>query len=95
MGVDHALDIGECLIENKVGRSVAWGVEVAFNNLAALEVDNNHILCLHLVVAHAAGLDDNETFLAIDTWDIAPGEDNEALLHQVQIGLEYFLFQFF
>ena len=76
-------------------RRVARRVEVALYHLACLQVDDDHVFGLHLIVADAAGLDDHETFLTVDARHIAPGEDDQSLLDQVQVSLEYFLFEFF
>ncbi len=40
------------------------------------------------VVFDTAGLDDNESFLAVDAGDIAPCENDEFLLNKVKVGLK-------
>ena len=70
-------------------------VEVPLYDLAGLKGDYNHITCLHLVIAHAAGFDDNQAFLAVYARYIAPREYDQTLFHKVKIGTEYLLFQFF
>ena len=93
--MDHALDVGKSLVEDEVCRRVAAGVEVAFDDLSAFEVHNYHVRGFHLVVTDAGGLDDYKTFLSVDTGDVAPSVDDQPLLDEVEVGLEYFLFEFF
>ena len=95
VGVDHALDVGESLVEDEVRRGVAAGVEIAFDDLARLEIHNHHVGGFHLVVADAGGLDDDKTLLAVDARDVTPCEDNQPLIDEVEVGLENFLFEFF
>lgn len=71
------------------------GVEVSFDNLACLEVDDDHIFRPHSVVAHSRRLDDDESFFTVDAADVTPCEYNEIVFYQVEVGLPYFLFQFF
>ena len=75
--------------------SVARRIELTVHYFARLEVDNHHVGGFHLVIADTAGLDDDEAFLTVNTRNVAPGKDDQSLLHKVQIGLEYFLFEFF
>ena len=70
-------------------------VEVALDHLARLQINDHHVGSLHRVVAYARRFDDDQSFLAVDTRDVAPGKDDQSLPDQVQVGLEYFLFQFF
>ncbi len=95
VGVNHALDIGECLVEYQVSGRVAGGVENTIDHFARLKIDDNHVGCLHHVVVDTRRLDDYQTFFTVDTRYISPCEDDESLLHEVKISLEYFFFQFF
>lgn len=52
--------------EDEVCGGVAAWVEVAFDHFAGLEAYNHHVFGFHLVVLDAAGLDCDESFLAVD-----------------------------
>ena len=86
--VYDALDVGECTIKDEMSRCVARWIEGAFDNLAGLEIDNNHVIDFHNVVVNARRLDDNEPFFTIDARDIAPGVDNEPLTDKFHVGFE-------
>ena len=95
VSVHNALDVRKRLIQNKMRRGVTRRIEVAFDNLACLQIDNNHIRSLHCVVIDARRFDDNQPFFAVDARDVAPRENHKSLFHKVEIGLENFLFQIF
>ena len=53
------------------------------------------ILLTHNHKDHTGGLDDHQAARAVDGGHIAPGEDYQSLLDQVEISFEYFFFEFF
>ena len=71
------------------------GFRVAFDHLAGLERDDDHVLGLHAGVGHAARLDDHEPALAVHAADIAPGLDDEAFGDQVEVRFADVGFEFF
>lgn len=91
VGVDHAADFRECAVEREVGGGVGRGAEFAFNHVA-VEVDDHHVLSLHVVIVDTAGFDDHEAGFGVYAGDVAPGVDDEAMFHKVYVGLEYFFF---
>ena len=84
-----ALDVGECAIEDEMSRCVARRIEVAFDDLASLEINDNHVFHFHDIVVNARWLDDDEAFFTIDAGYIAPGVDNETLADKFHVGFEY------
>ena len=86
MGVRDAADLGERLIKFNVRGRIGRGAQIAFDHLA-VQVDDHHVLCLHLVVLDARGLDDDKPRLSVDLRDVAPGEQNELVFDEIKIGL--------
>ena len=86
MGVRDAADVGECLVELDVRGRIAGGAELAFHHLP-FEVHDDHVVRRHVVVGNAAGLDDNEAALSVDLADVAPREQHELVLDEVEIRL--------
>lgn len=48
----------------------------------------------HLVVLHAAGLDDDEALFAVDAADVAPGEGDQAVLGEEEVGRKDLFLEF-
>ena len=81
--MDDTANVGEYTIESEVRRGVRRRVEVALDDFARSEIDNYHIVSLHVVIRDARGLDDDETLLTVDARDVAPREDYKTLLDQI------------
>ena len=95
VGVYDAANLREGTVEHQMRGCVAGRVKVALHDFAGLEVDNDHVGGFHDVVFNARGFDDDEAFLTVDGRHVAPGKDHKVVFDKVQIGLEYFFFQFF
>ena len=95
VGVHDASYFGEGTIEHEVSRSVRRRIKIAFHHFARVQVNHHHVRRLHVVVWYTRRLDYHETFLAVDARDVAPGENHEIVFHEVEVGTEYFFFQFF
>ena len=95
VGVYHTADFGKRAVERQMGGSVGGRTERAFDHRTVGQAHHHHVGSLHGVVAYAAGLDDHETFLAVDARYIAPGENHQAVLNQAHVGTKYFFFKFF
>ena len=94
MGVYHAADVGEGLIQDHVGGRVGGGVQFSLHHFS-VQVHHHHILRFHMVVGHAAGLDHHQAALAVYGTYVTPGKQHQAVFDQIQVGLAYFLFEFF
>ena len=66
VGVDNAAYLREAAVELQMCRGVGRRIEVALDNLPALQVDNNHVRSLHIVVINAGGFDNNQFPFAVD-----------------------------
>lgn len=95
MSVGNATDVFESAIKDEMGRSVGTGVELAFDDTAGIERDDDHVLGLHDVVGNTGGFDDHQAALAVNGAGVAPGVDDEALGDQFEIGGAYLLFEIF
>ena len=95
VGVHDASDFGICSVEYQMGWGVGRRIQVAFHHLACFKVDHDHVAGFHGVVVDTRWLDDHQSFFTVDARDVAPGKNNEIVLHQVEVCTEYFLFQFF
>ena len=67
---------------------------MAFDYIA-VEVYYDHVINGHGIIVNSAGLDYDETCLAVDAGDIAPGEYDESVLDEVKVSTKYFFFEFF
>ena len=94
MGVHHAADMGESLVQDHVGGRVGGGVQFSLHHFS-VQVHYHHVFGLHVIVGHAAGLNHHQAALSVYGAYVAPGEQHQAVFYQVQVGLAYFLFQFF
>ena len=94
VGMDHAADIRKRLVQLHMGGGVAGGLPLPFHHLA-VQIDHNHVLHGHAVIGHAGGLDDHKTALAVDAGDVAPCENDQSVLNQIEVGAKYFFFKFF
>ena len=54
-----------------------------------------HILRGHVIIFNAAGFDDHQALLPVNTGNIAPGKGDKAVLGKQQISPEHLFFQFF
>ena len=88
-----AAQAAEAPVEFEVGGRVAGGVQITLHAVA-LKVHHHHVLGLHHVVFHAAGLDNHQALLAVNGGHIAPGEGDQAVLGQEQVGVAHQLFKF-
>jgi len=92
VGVDDAAQFGELTIEHQVGGCIAGRVQFAIDDFARLEVYHHHIGSFHYVVVDTRRLDDYEAVFTVYARHIAPSEDHEVVLHEVEVGLKYFFF---
>ena len=92
--MDHAADLREGLVQDKVRGGVGGGPQRALHDVP-FEVHDDHVLGFHIVIRDAAGLDHHQAGLPVDGAHVTPGEEHEAVLHEVQVRLADFLFEFF
>ena len=92
--MDHGVDCRERPVNGKVSIQIGGRPQSSLHHMA-VKIRHHHVLCLHHGIIHTAGLDDHIFSVRSDGGNIAPGEDNKTVLHQFQICLQYFLFQFF
>ena len=81
-------------VQFRVGGGIRGRIQVSFH-LVALQVDDNHVLRLQLLIGHAAGLDDKESLLPVDSADISPGKGNQSVFRKLHICLIDDFLQFF
>ncbi len=89
----HASDPFERLVYRNVRRRVGRGSQVSIH-LFAVQVKHDHVFRLHLVIGHAARLDDDEPAFPVDAAHVSPGEYDKAMPDQLEIRLENLFFQF-
>jgi hypothetical protein len=94
VGVDDAADMRAVLVDVKVVGQVHGGIPCALQ-LPALEVGGDHILRLHPVVIHAAGLDNHHPALPINSTRVSAVHGYEPRAIYSQISFPDFLTQFF
>ena len=92
--MNDAATAGEIPVEPKMGGGVAGGLPFPLHH-PAFRVHHHHVLRMHGLIAEAGGLDDREPRLPVDAGDVAPGEGDEPVLRQQQVGLADDLFQLF
>src|SRR5580704_3427531 len=94
MRVRHAADSLKRFVQNQMRRQVRRRPQTPFHRLA-VQIDNNQIFRLHRFVRHAARLDRNQSFFAIDPARIPKRVQHQPAPHQFQIGFQYFFAQRF
>ena len=94
MGVYHTADFGKCFVEHQVGGGVGRGFQRAVYHFT-VQVHYHHIVGFHRFVGYTAGFNDYQITFAINGRYVSPCENDESVLHQFQIGTEYFFFEFF
>ena len=87
MRVSNAPNCREGLVEHEMGGEIGRWPERAFDNFSG-EVGHHQMLGLHLVVRHAAGLDDDQSLFARDAANVAEGVQHQAATNQFEISVQ-------
>ena len=95
VGMDDAAQCRECVVQGQMGVGIAGGLPFTLHHSAVAEADHHHVLGGHILITDAGGLDDHETLLPVHTGNVAPGEGDQAMLGQLQVGLTDLFFQCF
>ena len=95
MGMNNAAQRRECLIQQAVGWGIRRGFFLAFNHFAGLQADHHHIFGAHYAVVDAGGFNYQHPPFTVDGADVAPGEGNQIVLRQGQVGFENLAFEIF
>jgi hypothetical protein len=85
VGMHHCADFRKVFIKFKM-RGCVRGRFVAAFHYIAVHINHNHTFWLHLRVVNPAWLNDNQPLFTINGAGIAPGQDDEPMLHKVKIG---------
>jgi hypothetical protein len=93
MGMHYTAHLREVAVDSEVSRSIRRRTKIALNDIA-IQIYNYHILSLHIVVAYAAWLNNNETTLAIESRNITPSEDYKVVLYEIEVSLQDLLLKF-
>ena len=94
MRVHHAADLREGAVERHVRGEIGRRPQRAFHDVA-VEVGDHHVGGRHLVVGHAARLDDAQAVLARHAAGVAERVDHQSAADQFEIGFQNFSSQRF
>ena len=86
MRVYNTANIRKFPVEDAMCLRVRGRVKVPFNTIT-IEIDNNHIRCLHLIVLYTRWLDDKEPLFAVNARHIPPCERHEMVFRKEHIRL--------
>ena len=89
MRVCDAANGGKGFVKDQVSGQIGGRPQIAFDELA-FEIDDDEIFRLHRVVGDAAGLDDDEAFLAGNAAGIAEREKHQTAADEFEIGFQNF-----
>ena len=94
MRMRHTADVGERLIKFDVRGRIGRGTKIPLHDFT-VEVNDHHVLSLHVVVFDARRFDDDESRRPVDLRDIAPCEKDKLILDKIEIGLQNLFLQCF
>ena len=94
MGMNNATDGGKLAIQFQMGRSIGGRVELSLHHMA-FKVYHHHMFRAHHVIPYTGGFDHHQLCLGIDGGDVSPGEGDQSVSRQLQIGFTYRFFQCF
>ena len=77
---------GKGPVQRQVGRRVGGRAQLALDDLP-VQIHDDHVRGPQLLVGDAARLDDHEPRGAVDAADVAEGQDDQAVLDEVEVGL--------
>jgi hypothetical protein len=86
--VSHAPDVRKVPVEFEVRGKIGGGTQIAFDD-RSLKIADDHVLGLEFFVRDTAGLNRDETLVAVETAGIAEGIDDESAANQFQICFEH------
>jgi len=92
MRVHDAAQLRPGAVKMQVRGRVRRRLELAFDH-AALQVEHDDVGQRHALVADAAGLDRHQLQLGVIATHVAPGEGDEAVARQREVGFEHALAQ--
>ena len=95
MGMNNAAQRRECLIQQTVGWRIRRRLFLAFHHVAGFQADHHHILGGHDAVVDAGGFNHQHAPFTVDGADVAPGESDQIVLWQGQVGFENLAFEIF
>jgi hypothetical protein len=82
----------EAAIELQVRRGIRGGTQIPVYD-ATTEIDQNDTFGRQVFIVNTGGLDGDHTIGTVDSADIAPGKDDQAMFLQIEIGLVHLLFE--
>ncbi|MNS47666.1 hypothetical protein D3C72_802050 [compost metagenome] len=74
-----------------MGWRIGRGLFLPFDHFSGRDTHHHHILGGHHAVIHAGRLNHKHPFLPIDSADVAPGEGDEMVFRQGQVGFQHLL----
>ena len=93
--VDDASDVGEGIVQRHMGSRVGRGLPLPFHLFSGSKGYDHHIFRFHIVVFHAGGFDNHQTFFPVHSRHIAPCKGHKTILWQFQVRFANQFFQFF
>ncbi|MNR42462.1 hypothetical protein D3C85_1609810 [compost metagenome] len=78
-----------------MGWRIGRGLFSPFDDFAGGDAHHDHVLGGHHAVIHARGFDHKHALLTIDGADVTPGEGDEVVFRQGQIGFQHLTFEIF
>ena len=82
MCMNHPSYIGESFIQNNMRCRIGRWFKFSFHYIA-IQINNNHILGLHIVIGNSRRLYDHQTFFTINSTYITPSENNQSMFNQI------------
>ena len=95
VGMNNTANGRECLIQQSVRWGVGRGLLLAFDYFTRGDTDYHHIVCGHYAVIDPGRFNHKHVALAIDGADVPPGQGDQIVLRQRQIGFQYLTFKIF
>ena len=95
MRVSDAADFGKRAIQHQMGGRVGAWPQIAFDDTAGLQRNDDHMVRSHRLIWHAGRFDHQTAAGAIHAAGVAPGLDDETLANQLTVASADFLFQLF
>jgi hypothetical protein len=68
---------------------------VPFHHFTRFDADHHHIVRRHHRVIDAGRLDHKHAFIAVNGADVAPGQGDQIMFRQRQVGFEHLAFELF
>lgn len=91
--VNDPANLAKSAIKYEVSFSIRAGLQIALDDFSGFERDDDHVFGFHDRIGNAGRFDDHVPAGAVDTADVTPGLNYEALGYELEVGVADLFFE--